>query len=92
MLNCTLLQPFVIANAVRVAQSPNFLLLLNGMLTSAGIDIRHLGIRLPYHRSPRASHHYNSYHFTVFIMSFFFTESQYGIAKELSHFFLLVYG
>ena len=62
------------------------------MLTSAGIYIRKLGIRVSHHRSPRASLPSDSYHFTVFIMSFFFAESQFGIANELSHFFLFVYG
>ena len=73
MLTCTLSQPFMIAESVRACCSITHLIvepLLNAILISAVIDVRQLGICLSYHRHPHASHHCDSYNFTVFIMSF----------------------
>ena len=92
LLICTLSQPFVIAGAVRVPYPiTNLLSLLNVVLTSAGVRIRRLGIRLSYHRSPRASHPCDSCHL-AFLSCLFILESQYGITNESFRGFPLAYG
>jgi hypothetical protein len=92
VLTCTMSQPFFIAESVRICFSITYF----STLVEYDVNLRRYLYTQVGHSPLLSSFSACKSSLRLILPSsschFFFAESQYGIANELSHFFLFVYG